>query len=64
MSMVKDAVSAMKEVLLLTEKIDRAGKTISEVATELRDHDRRIVRLETYIEIGMNQQNVLPGKQK
>lgn len=63
MSIVKDAVSAMKEVLLLTEKIDRAGETISEVTKELRDHDRRIVRLETYIEIGQNQQRLPPGRE-
>jgi hypothetical protein len=52
MSVVKDALSAMKEVLLLTERVDQAGKTLSEVAKELRDHDRRLIRLETFIEIG------------
>ncbi len=61
MSVVKDAVAAMKEVLILSEKIDQAGKTLTEVSKELRDHDRRIVRLETYVEIGQNQQQQLPG---
>lgn len=42
----------MKEVLLLTERVDQAGKTLSEIAKELRDHDRRLIRLETFIEIG------------
>ncbi len=60
MSVVKDAVSAMKEVLILSEKIDQAGKTLTEVSKELRDHDRRIVRLETYVEIG---QRLLPEKE-
>ncbi len=60
MSVVKDAVAAMKEVLILSEKIEQAGKTLSEVSKELRDHDRRIVRLETYVEIGQRQ---LPGKE-
>ena len=55
MSMIKEAVSAMKEVLLLTEKIDQAGKTLAEVSRELRDHNSRIVRLETYVEIGLKQ---------
>ncbi|MCG8636469.1 MAG: hypothetical protein MI863_21730 [Desulfobacterales bacterium] len=62
MSVVKDAVAAMKEVLILSEKIDQAGKTLSEVSKELRDHDRRIVRLETYVEIGQVQRKQLPGR--
>jgi hypothetical protein len=41
----------MKEVMLLTDKVDRAGSVLSEMATELRDHDRRVVRLETIVEI-------------
>ena len=56
MSMFKDAVSAMKEVLILTEKIDQAGKTLAEMSKELREHDRRITRLETFVEIGLHQQ--------
>ncbi len=55
MSVIKDAVSAMKEILILTTKIDQAGKTLSEVSKELRDQDKRIVRLETYVEIGRRQ---------
>lgn len=62
MSVVKDAVAAMKEVLVLSEKIDQAGKMLSEVSRELREHDRRIVRLETYVEIGQNQQGQISDK--
>ena len=60
MSVVKDVVAAMKEVLILTEKIDQAGKTLSEISKELRNHDRRIVRLETFVEIGKMQHKQLP----
>jgi len=60
MSVVKDVVAAMKEVLMLTEKVDQAGKTLSEISKELRDHDRRIVRLETFVEIGKMQHKQLP----
>ena len=56
MSMFKDAVSAMKEVLILTEKINQAGKTLTEVSKELREHDRRLTRLETFVEIGLHRQ--------
>ena len=55
MSTLKDAMSAMKEVLLLTDKVDRAGAALSEISKELREHDRRLIRLETMVEIARNQ---------
>ena len=55
MSTLKDVMSAMKEVLLLTDKVDRAGDALSEISTELREHDRRLIRLETFVEIARNQ---------
>ena len=55
MSTLKDVVSALKEVLLLTDKVDRAGKTLTEIASEMRDHDRRLIRLETMVEVAKNQ---------
>ena len=55
MSTLKDVVSALKEVLLLTDKVDRAGKTLTEIANELREHDRRLVRLETLVEVARSQ---------
>ena len=51
MSTLKDVVAALKEVLLLTDKVDRAGRMLSEISGELRDHDRRLIRLETMVEI-------------
>ncbi len=55
MSTLKDVMSAMKEVLLLTDKVDRAGDALSEISHELREHDRRLIRLETFVEIARNQ---------
>jgi hypothetical protein len=63
MSAIKDAIAAMKEVLLLSEKVDRAGNLLSEISTELRDHDRRLVRLETMVEISRGSQKILPKGQ-
>jgi hypothetical protein len=54
-STLKDVISAMKEVLLLTDKMDRAGTVLTEISSELRDHDRRLIRLETMVEIAKNQ---------
>ena len=55
MSTLKDVVSALKEVLLLTDKVDRAGKMLTEIASEIRDHDRRLIRLETIAEVAKSQ---------
>ena len=55
MSTLKEVVSALKEVLLLTDKVDRAGRMLSEISGELRDHDRRLIRLETMVEVARSQ---------
>jgi hypothetical protein len=55
LSTLKDVMSAMKEVLLLTDNVDRAGAALSEISSELREHDRRLIRLETIVEIAKNQ---------
>jgi hypothetical protein len=54
-STLKDVVSALKEVLLLTDKVDRVGRMLSEISGELRDHDRRLIRLETMVEVARSQ---------
>lgn len=46
MSAVKDAVMAIRETLKLAEEVKRAGESLKAIASELRDHDRRITRLE------------------
>ena len=55
MSTLKDVISAMREVLLLADKVDRAGTVLTDISNELRDHDRRLIRLETMVEVAKNQ---------
>jgi hypothetical protein len=55
MSALKEALAAMREVLLLTDKVDRAGTLLSEMAGEVREHDRRLIRLETMVELARMQ---------
>jgi len=55
LSTLKDVISAMKEVLLLTDKVERAGTMLSEMSKEIREHDRRLVRLETMVEMAQSQ---------
>lgn len=46
MSTIGDALVAIREALRLADDVKRAGETVKEVARELREHDRRITRLE------------------
>lgn len=55
MSTLKDAIAAMREVLLLADKVERTGNVLTEISKELRDHDRRLVRLETLVEVAKSQ---------
>lgn len=55
MSTLKDVISAMKEVLLLTDKVERTGNILTDISNELREHDRRLVRLETLVEVARAQ---------
>ncbi len=55
MSALKDVIGVMKDVLLLTEKVEKTGTTLSEVSKEIREHDRRLIRLETIIELAQSQ---------
>lgn len=58
MSTLKEAISAFKEVLLLTEKVNNTGNLLSELAGELRDHDRRLIRIETMIEVAQHRKSL------
>ena len=46
MSAITDATRAIREVLRLTDDVKRAGAALERIAGELREHDRRITRLE------------------
>lgn len=46
MSVLGDAIGAVKEALKLADDVKRSGETLKEIAHELRDHDRRITRME------------------
>lgn len=65
MSAVKDAITAIREALKLAEDVRRVGESLSAVAHELRDHDRRITRLEAKWETAVELAGlrVGPGRQ-
>lgn len=46
MSLLSQTVEAIKDAMKLADDVRRAGDTLKELAHEIRDHDRRITRLE------------------
>ncbi len=46
MSVLGDAIGAIKEALKLADDVKRVGETLVEISKELRTQDRRITRLE------------------
>lgn len=53
MSALADAAKALKEVLTLTDDVRRTGEVLKEISRELREHDRRITRLEAQWDTAM-----------
>ncbi|MCF6262813.1 MAG: hypothetical protein L3J24_04410 [Xanthomonadales bacterium] len=62
MSLLKDAINSMKEVILLSDKVERAGKGLTEVSKELRNHGDRLIRLETLVEVAKSRNNLIEDK--
>jgi hypothetical protein len=46
MSLLAQTVEAIRDAMKLADDVRRAGDALKEMAQELRDHDRRITRLE------------------
>jgi hypothetical protein len=53
MSAVSEALKAVREALLLADKVKRTADAMLELSKEVRDHDRRITRLEAQWDTAM-----------
>jgi hypothetical protein len=53
MSAVSEALKAVREALLLADKVKRTTDATLELTKEVRDHDRRITRLEAQWDTAM-----------
>ena len=62
MSILKDAINSMKEVILLSDKVERVGKELTDVSVELRNHGDRLIRLETLVEVAKSRSNIIEDK--
>jgi predicted RNase H-like nuclease (RuvC/YqgF family) len=69
LSTLSEAIAAIKEVIKLTDDVKRVGETLKELSKEMREHDRRITRLEAQWETALRLStsrgfNQLEGKQE
>ena len=66
MSLIEKFLSASAQILLVTENIKRSEERVRNLAKEVSDIDRRLIRVETYIEIAQNTpgRRALPGHTK
>ncbi len=62
MSVISDSIKAMKQVLLLTDKVEQAGGLLSDISKELRDQDKRIIKLETRLDTYAEIASIQSGK--
>lgn len=53
MSVITDALGAIKEALKLVDDVKRVAETLKDASRELREHDRRLTRLEAKWETAM-----------
>jgi hypothetical protein len=51
LSVLADVFAALKTAIQLEERVKSMAVSVSELARETRDIDRRVVRLETVIEV-------------
>lgn len=65
MGVVADALAALKEVLQMRGDIDRMSKNVDKLASVTDDLDRRMIRIETMVEIASKRASTrqLPKKQ-
>ena len=54
MSVLREAVAAVQSALKLADDLRRTSEEVKSLATEVREHDRRITRLEAQWETAMN----------
>jgi hypothetical protein len=66
MSAVQDGINAIRAALKLADDVKQTGESLKALAGEVRDHEKRIIRLETKWEVAMefaklNAPGRLPG---
>lgn len=63
MSAVREAIEAIKGTLLLSDKVERVGKSLQGLAEDVADHEKRLIRLEAKWETALQLSMVRHPKQ-
>lgn len=51
MGALADAIAVLKDVLRMRDDLDRLSKNVDKLATAANDIDKRLIRIETMVEI-------------
>jgi hypothetical protein len=62
MSSLSDVLAATKKILLITDDLKRLSHDSEALSERVSGHERRLIRLETIIEISQRPPRTLPGK--
>lgn len=63
MSVLSDSFTMTKKILLLSENVDRLTEEGRQLSRTVRDHEHRLIRIETMIELsGSQQRRALPSE--
>ena len=57
MGALADAVAVLKDVLRMRDDLDRLSKNVDKLADVTNDLDRRMIRIETMVEIASKRAN-------
>jgi len=62
MGLISDVVSYSTKVIKLTDEVEQLGQRTQRLVDEQRELDRRLVRIETLIELAMQRRPLPSGR--
>lgn len=60
MSALDRVLTAIKGVILIREEVNQLSEVVKVLIVDVRDHDRRLIRLETLVDPGERRPRRLP----
>ena len=64
MSFIAEVIKYGKDIVLLGERVDVLVAGRKETTARLEDHERRLIRIETLIELSQSRRRELPNAQE
>ena len=61
MSVVDRILTGLRDLIVMREELARTGETVRSLAGDVRDHERRLIRIETLIEVAQSRLPTLPS---